>query len=262
MDPWLEHPAIWADIHNSLIVAISDALTPNLVPEFVARLGQRVFILRETDPICPKREKVDFAHLDQLKEIYLEIRDVKTRSVVTVIEVLSPANKVDIEGRRQYIQKRRNVLSTLTSFIEIDLLRAGEPMDQPPQRPATDYRILVSRGFERHRSLLYFFGIRQTIPSIPIPLLPGMEEPLLDLNQLVHSLYTRARFDLTLDYNEPPVPPLKEEDAGWAKEMRLRAVLKLLIPDETEKRSSIFRLPAPAFKNFCCLFGNFENAPC
>lgn len=238
----MEHPSLWPDVHNRLIAAIADELGPRIAPDFVARLEQRTYIMQqdnliflgrpdvtvatglspqllasEAKPIGEGVLELDLTFHDPLDESYLEIRDVKTRSVVTVIEVLSPANKVDIEGRRQYIQKRRNVLSTLTSFIEIDLLRVGEPMERHPQRPNSNYRILVSRGFERYRSHLYFFGMRQTIPSIPIPLLPGMEEPLLDLNQLVHSLYTRARFDLTLDYNESPVPPLGEEDAAWAK---------------------------------------------
>ena len=241
MDPWLEHPSLWPDVHNSVIAAIRDELSPRIAPDFVARLEQRTYILQqdnliflgrpdvavatglspqllvgEANPIGEGVLEVDLTYHDPLDESYLEIRDVKTRTVVTVIEVLSPANKVDIEGRRQYIQKRRNVLSTLTSFVEIDLLRAGEPMDIPAQRRSSDYRILVSRGFERYRSHLYFFGMRQTIPSISIPLLPGMEEPLLDLNRLLHDLYSRARFDLTLDYSQSPVPPLGEEDAAWA----------------------------------------------
>ena len=32
MDPWLEHPAIWPQVHNSLIAAIRDELTRRVAP--------------------------------------------------------------------------------------------------------------------------------------------------------------------------------------------------------------------------------------
>ena len=32
MDPWLEHPALWPDVHNSLITAIRDELVPRIAP--------------------------------------------------------------------------------------------------------------------------------------------------------------------------------------------------------------------------------------
>jgi hypothetical protein len=32
-----------------------------------------------------------------------------------------------------------------------------------------------------------------------------------------YALYERARFDLRLDYSRPPVPPLDEGDAAWAR---------------------------------------------
>src|SRR5207248_1113284 len=101
-----------------------------------------------------------------------------------------------------------------TSLVEIDLLRAGErmPIIGPPVHSA--YRIIVSQGSKRPRATLYVFGVRQPIPAIPIPLLPGEDEPSLDLNGVLHALYGRARFDLRVDYAQPPVPPLSETDAA------------------------------------------------
>jgi len=48
--------------------------------------------------------------------------------LVTLMEVLSPANKLYGPGRNAYLRKREDVLGSRTSLIEIDLLRAGEPM--------------------------------------------------------------------------------------------------------------------------------------
>lgn len=78
---------------------------------------------------------------------------------------------------------------------------------------------LVSRGKERPRAQLYAFSLRQPIPTIPLPLLPGDREPLIDLNSILHDLYSRARFDLRLDYSQEAVPPLAPCDAGWATEL-------------------------------------------
>jgi hypothetical protein len=80
----------------------------------------------------------------------------------------------------------------------------------------SDYRVLVSRGAERPRARLLAFGLRDPIPTIGIPLLPAEPEPELPLNQVLHDLYRRARFDLRLDYSQPPVPPLAPADAEWA----------------------------------------------
>ncbi len=45
------------------------------------------------------------------------------------------------------------------------------------------------------------------------------KEPQVDLNGVLHALYDRARFDLRLNYGEPPVPPLAAEHADWAKSL-------------------------------------------
>lgn len=51
MDPWLEHPSLWPDVHNSLIAAIRDELSPRIAPDFVARLEQRTYILQQDNLI-------------------------------------------------------------------------------------------------------------------------------------------------------------------------------------------------------------------
>jgi hypothetical protein len=75
----------------------------------------------------------------------------------------------------------------------------------------------VSRGWQRPRAQLYPFNLRDSIPLFSLPLLPEDDTPEVDLGAILHALYDRARFDLRLDYTQPPVPPLSEEDAAWAK---------------------------------------------
>ena len=112
-------------------------------------------------------------------------------------------------------KKRRAVLASVTSLIEIDLLRAGEPMRMEPV-PQSDYRILVSRGWERPHAVMHPFGIRQAIPAISVPLQWGENEVHLAVGELLAQVYDRARYDLRIDYGAaPPEPPLSAEDSEW-----------------------------------------------
>jgi hypothetical protein len=69
----------------------------------------------------------------------------------------------------------------------------------------------------RPRADVYPFGLRDPIPSFPVPLADDDPEPTVELNRIVHELYDRAGYDLAIHYDRPPSPPLPEEDAGWAQ---------------------------------------------
>jgi uncharacterized protein DUF4058 len=249
MDPWLELPALWQDVHNRLVTAIADDLASKVAPKYFVGVAQHAYVTstagdaavirpdvlvrrtasRKRVPavVAPAPAGVGVIEMDielpmeiQVEQWYLEVRLVGTRKLVTVIEVLSPWNKSAGPGRREYLKKRRHILKTRTSLVEIDLLRTGRAMPMTARQPVeSDYRIVVGRGASRPRGRLYAFGVRQPIPPIPIPLLPKDPEPSFDLNAVLHALYERARFDLVLDYSKPPVPPLVEEDAAWAREI-------------------------------------------
>ena len=156
---------------------------------------------------------------EEIREGYLEIREVATGYVVTSIEVLSPTNKRTAMGRDAYLRKRQEVLSTPTHLVEIDLLRGGKPMPILSQIPQTDYRILIALGNRRPLAQLYGFSLRQEIPQFPLPLQSGDTEPIVDLQSLLAGIYQRARYDMAVDYTKEPVPRLKQEDRAWADEI-------------------------------------------
>lgn len=244
MDPYLEHPALWPDVHNSLIAAIRDELTPAVAPRYYIGLERRAYLLKPDDvvfigrpdiAVVPHREpealsplplaaagvmEVDVPMNDEVSESFLEVHEVATGRLVTILELLSPVNKLHAEGRQIYEEKRGQVFQTRTNLVEVDLLRAGEPLVVVGPKAQSDYRILVSRGSQRPRAQLYPFNLRQPIPVFPLPLLPGDDEPDVDLGSILHALYERARFDLRLDYSQAPVPPLEQDDAEWARDLR------------------------------------------
>lgn len=244
MDPYLEHPALWPDVHNRLIAAIADDLSERVAPRYYVGLERRTYLLKADDLVCigrPDRAvapaspapaltlqpvatsttvlEVDVPMHDEVYENFLEIREVKTSKLATILELLAPVNKLNKQGREEYERKRGYVFSSWTNLVEIDLLRAGEPLPVIGPRVQSDYRILISRGTQRPRAYLIAFNLRQPIPPCTLPLLPGDEEPEVALNRVLHALYRRARFDLRLDYTQPAVPPLSAADAAWAQEL-------------------------------------------
>lgn len=161
---------------------------------------------------------------ETVTERYLEVCDAVHGEVITVLELLSPANKrPGSQGQHAYLTKREQLLASFTSLVEIDLLRAGEgpPLAEPA--PESDYRILIHRGWEPGRGDLYAIDLRDHLPALPVPLRRGETEPLLDLNTLLHTLYDQAVYTLRIDYTQPPMPPLDEEDAAWMASLPITA---------------------------------------
>ena len=49
MDPWLESPTLWPDVHNSLITSIRDVLAPRLRPRYFVGVESRTTLLTGLD---------------------------------------------------------------------------------------------------------------------------------------------------------------------------------------------------------------------
>jgi len=247
MNPYLENPEFWPEVHHRLIVAIADDIEQNLSQQYRVAIEKRTYMSGGEDSVDiaipdvsvvaarttttqtqsavmtlpPPTEfvTVTLPIYEECTEGYLEIREVTTGRVVTVIEILSPANKRAGEGRTAYLNKRQKVLGTLTHLIEIDLLRSGKYLPFASEIPQTDYRISIGRANQRPQAQLYAFNVRDEIPVFRIPLQSGDGEPELNLQSLLLGVYDRARFDLTLNYDREPVPRFKEEDRVWADEL-------------------------------------------
>ncbi len=60
-------------------------------------------------------------------------------------------------------------------------------------------------------------SVRDPLPVMPVPLLPGDDDVPLDLPHALRTIYDEARYDLSIDYSQPPIPPLAQDDAAWAQ---------------------------------------------
>ena len=85
--------------------------------------------------------------------------------------------------------------------------------------PTGDYYAIVSRSHRRPRADVYAWTLRHRLPEIPVPLKQGDPDVSAELQSVVDTVYDRARYDLSIDYKEPPEPPLLEADAEWAKQL-------------------------------------------
>jgi hypothetical protein len=150
--------------------------------------------------------------------LFISSDDITTLKLITVIEILSPANKRSGEGRSLYEAKRMKILTTLTNLIEIDLLRSGKPMNVVGAGES-DYRILVSRSGDRPHADLFRFDLQQAIPDFPVPLRPESDEVMVDLQSVLNDVYQRGRLDLSIDYSQDPIPELDEADLVWMREL-------------------------------------------
>jgi Protein of unknown function (DUF4058) len=254
MDPYLENPALWSDVHHNLITECQGLLGAQLRPKYVVKIEERVYISDESDEESGTQVRIPDVEVasragwesapfspgdeasapeipepviattwleEEVHEPYLTIVDRTSGNAVAVIEILSPANKVPKSpGRESFEQKRREVMYSPTHWVEIDLLRGKRMVPRVPRKVGPhEYLIHISRRKLRPRGELFGIRLTQRLPVIPIPLKNGDPDGRLDLQAALDSAYDRAQYDLRIDYGKPPRPPLDERLTTWADQL-------------------------------------------
>ena len=270
MDPYLEAPDIWPDFHDRIAATISSMLNAQLPDRYYARLEKRVELgivmqsnvrkriipdisvmrrqIREapvayaTAPVAvmayPRQEATPAVDLripsDPILHRFVEIRDSRrNHKLVTLIEIISPSNKLPGPDRRTYESKQMEILSSDANLIEIDLLRGGQRLLPYPELEAAvydlapDYLVLVNRSALREGYWmdfsLYPVALRDPLPCILVPLAGDDPDVLLDLQLAFNRAYADGPYTRMVDYTVDPDPPLRTEDANWADQC-LRSV--------------------------------------
>ena len=242
MNPYLEHEDAWHNFHEQFPGTLLDLLEPQVGERYFLKVDEHVYIHEHpangrhlwgkpdafvgrssTAPEPVKSQggtltaprQVVLPMPERVTESYVEIRDRRSRRLVTIIELLSPSKKRPGEDRVQYLNKRSEILTSQAHFIEIDLLRGWGRMPMA-EAVMCDYCVLVSRYPTRPLADLWPINLRDFLPSIPIPLLDGDPEPQLDLQALLHRL-NDAKGYAKFMYETEPDPPLSPDDAAWAR---------------------------------------------
>ena len=246
MDPYLE--AHWLDVHPRLIVEASNQLQGQLGESLIARIEERLVV---EDPVSgdsrrigPDVRIVEYgasestvqpaggialaepivltAESEPVVQRFLEIIDLSTGGrVITVIEFVSPANKVPGDGLEKYKQKQSECRGAGVNLVEIDLTRTGHRQllahrwHEARQHDST-YQASIWRAAAAYRVELYPLRLAVRLPTLRIPLRPSDADAVLDLQSLVDAVYAASRYDRTTDYRASPEPPLEGEEAVWA----------------------------------------------
>lgn len=249
MDPYLER--YWRDVHARLIIYVADQLQGKLPSDLRARVEERV-VVEPSDgdfrSVYPDVRIVQRGHgpssatavetnavtlepitlrLDDepMTETFIEIIDVGSgKQVVSVIEVLSLANKLPGDSQDKFRRKRDDLRSGGVSLVEIDLLRSGQrqfgvPRERVPVTHRTTYQVCVRRGWEPSAVQIYPVPLRVRLPVIQVPLRQTDAPASLDLQNLIELCYRNGGYDDDIDYHTQPEPPLNPDDAAWADEL-------------------------------------------
>jgi len=116
MNPYLEHPELWSEVHHRLITAIADAIAPAIRPKYRAAIEKRTYLSSGEDtilvgipdvsiysqrlstkenattitlPVQSEAIAVTIPMPQEVRQGYIEIREVETGDVIAAIEVLS-----------------------------------------------------------------------------------------------------------------------------------------------------------------------------
>jgi hypothetical protein len=256
MDPYLEQPALWPGVHQRLITYLGDTLNAVLPPQYVADIGERLYVVEPAHTIYPDvvvHEQSFVGHQPasespavsiaadsdppwvltiepvEVREVFVHIVSVADASrVISAIEVLSPSNKASSSpGKELYQSKQRELLASQTHLIEIDLLRRGSHTVAAPQvyleqQGTWDYLICLHRGGEGQRYEVWARDLRERLPRIRVPLSAGDRDLVLDVQAIFTRCYDEGAYARRINYAGEPQPPLPVEDTEWAHEL-LRA---------------------------------------
>ena len=253
IDPFIEGQK-WHDFHTTLNVEMRTYLTRQLAPRYVVAVEDTLILERDDEKqvrfpdvsisegfselpwnargggtataVAIEPTVYTLPKTEPRRQRYLEIREREGHRLVTVIEILSPANKN--EGYREYLSKRAQLLAQPIHLVEMDLLRGGRRLPTvEPLHPA-DYYVFVSRSEARPQVEGFGWPLAHVAPSIPIPLLPEDGQIVIPLQEILDVVYDRAGYGYSLDYRVPVMPSLSERETAWVAKLLSERVTPII----------------------------------
>jgi hypothetical protein len=246
VDPYLERQGFWPDFHARFVTYWAEALADLLPDHYEARLDERINLVEVRPEKKVKRIEPDLALTrhqqaqaapaaapvavatleavtiplvieEERRETYIEILHRPERSLVAVLELLSPSNKEE-PGHSAYLAKRNTLLNHNVHLVKVDWLLAGNRLPLAEPLPPGHYYALVARADRRPDCQVYAWTVRQPIPAIPIPLLAPDPDLWIDLGALFATTYQRGRYQRSVDYSLAPPTALEPADRDWVAE--------------------------------------------
>jgi hypothetical protein len=213
MDPYLEDESLWPVFHHQLVASLYQILLPGLVDRYRARVGQRLYTTEQPLFTSVVRE--------EHHEEFIEIRQRTDNRLVTLVDVVSPTNKITDGGRKAYLAKRHEGRTAGANLVEIDLVLQGQPLlDYSRQGlPDWDYAVTVTRSAQPERFEIYTATLQKRLPRFRLPLAGDDRDMVVDLHTTFMRSYDQGDFASKIDYQRNPPANLSEEDGRWLKEL-------------------------------------------
>lgn len=212
MDPYLEEDKLWPLFQHHMISCLYQTMLPGLVDRYRARVGRRRYVT----------EQALFTSIirDEHEEEFIEIRQRGDGRLISLIEVVSPANKTTKEGRHCFLTKREECRKLRGNIVEIDLVLQGEPMLDYTREglPEWDYAVTVTRATQPERHEIYTSTIRKRLPRFRLPLASDDRDTVIDLQSTFSRCYDQGDFFSLVNYERDPATNVREEDKGWLGE--------------------------------------------
>jgi hypothetical protein len=250
MDPWLERPMVFPDLHNSLITYLKAALNAVLPSGYLVSAANRLWVdvesRREPDVSVFAADSLpvgdggavaglltaglltietDEVLSDPIEEPYLEIISDEDDRLVTAIEVVSLSNKKPGEGGRiSYQQKQGEYRASGVNLVEIDLLRSGPHTTAVPEARLRavsgqfEYHVCVTLANSPNRYFVAPIRLTGPLPAIPIPLDRGIKPVTINLQTVFDRCFDEGGFARLAKYDRQAcTPPLSPEHQSWAE---------------------------------------------
>jgi hypothetical protein len=209
MDPFLENAELWPAFHHQMVTCLYQILLPGLVDRYKARVSQRQYVTEQALFTSIVRE--------QHSEEVIEIRQRGESRMVTLVDVVSPANKITSPGRRAYLDKRQEGRAAGASLVEIDLVLQGQATLEYSRDglPDWDYAVTVTRATQPDRYEIYTTTLQKALPRFRLPLAGDDRDTVVDLQAAFKRCYDQGGFAGLIDYRREPATPLNDEDVHW-----------------------------------------------
>src|SRR5205823_2929353 len=151
------------------------------------------------------------------QEEYIEVYQRNEARVVTLVDVVTPANKATAEGRTAYLEKRREGRALGANLVEIDLVRQGQPLLEYSRDglPQWDYAVTVTRASQPERYEIYTATLQKRLPRFRKPLASDDRDTVVDLQVAFTRSYDQGGFASRIDYRRDPGVALTDTDRQW-----------------------------------------------
>ena len=178
MDPFLEEESLWPWFQHQLAITLKQMLP--------VEVGDRYWV-----QILKRRFRV--GHQEHCEE-YVGIHAEADGRLVTLLDIVSPTDKLTEAGRAAYFATRSAAQGA--NAAEIDLVLRGEPMLEYAREglPPWDYLVTVTRCTIIARYEIYTSTVEKPLPRFRLPMAPDDRDIVVNLQEAFTRAYDRLRF--------------------------------------------------------------------